>query len=403
MKHIDTKYNIKTVGCIILIGLAFFAGFYLQGKLLDSYYKAAYSIDHIDFSMLKKAWDLLSENYVDQSKIDKEKLTYGAVDGMVKAIGDPYTEFFNPEEARKLEEDLNGTFEGVGIQIGVKDDLIKIISPIKGTPGEKAGLRPGDTVLAVDKKPTSDLSVDQVVSMIRGPKGSKVILTISREGDKGTKDIEITRAVIKVPTIELKTIETENGKKVAHLSIFQFSDTVYQDFAKTAFEIADSNFNGIILDLRSNPGGLVNHANSILGWFIKKGSVILIEQEKDGNKIEFKSNGPSTFASTPLVVLINEGSASASEIVAGALKDNRNSILIGEKSFGKGTVQKIVDMDDGSAIKITVAKWFTPNGTAIHEKGIDPNIEVKMTSDDYINNNDPQLDKAIEEIEKIIK
>lgn len=399
----NTKYNIRTVACILLIGFSFIAGFYLQGHLLKDYYRTAYSIDHIDFSMLKKTWDLLSSNYVDQSKVDKEKLTYGAVEGMVKAVGDPYTEFYNPEEARALEEDLNGTFEGIGIQIGSKEDLIKVISPIKGTPAEQAGLRPGDVILAVDKKPTSDLTVDQVVKMIKGPKGTKVVLTILREGEKDTKDYEITRALIKVPTIEWKTVKTENGKKVALLSIFQFSDTVYQDFTKAAIEILNENVDGIVLDLRGNPGGLVNHANSILGWFIEKGKVILTEQDKDGNKTEFKSDGPSSFASIPLVVMINEGSASASEIVAGALKDDRNVQLVGEKSFGKGTVQKIVDMDDGSILKVTIAKWFTPNGTAIHEVGITPNVEVKLTNEDYSKNLDPQLDKAIEEIEKIIK
>jgi carboxyl-terminal processing protease len=399
----DTKYNIKTVACVLLIGVAFVAGFHFQGYLLQDYYKTTYSIDGIDFSLLQKAWNQLGANYVDQTKIDKEKMTYGAVEGMVKAIGDPYTEFFNPEEARKLEEDLNGTFEGVGIQIGSKDDSIKIISPIKGTPGERAGLRPGDTILAVDEKPTSDLSIDQVVSMIRGPKGSKVVLTILREKDKGSKDIEITRALIKVPTIEWKIVETENGKKIAHLNIFQFSDTVYQDFTKAGFEILDSNVDGIILDLRSNPGGLVNHANSILGWFVEKGQIILSEKDKDGNETKFKSNGPSSFLSYPLVILINEGSASASEIVAGAIKDIRDVPIIGQKSFGKGTVQKVINLDDGSIIKITIAKWFTPKGIAIQDTGITPNIEIEMTGEDYDNNLDPQMDKALEEIEKIIK
>ncbi|MDD5098563.1 MAG: PDZ domain-containing protein, partial [Candidatus Pacebacteria bacterium] len=302
----DKKYNIKTIACMVLIGIAFVTGFYFHEYISEDYYKTAYSIDNVDFSLLKKAWDQVKDNYVDQEKLDQEKMIYGATSGMVKAIGDPYTEFFDPGESKKLQEDINGTFEGVGIQIGSKESSIKVISPIKGTPAEKAGLRPGDIILAVDKKPTSDLSIDQVVNMIRGPKGTKVVLTILRGEEKESKDVEITRAVIKVPSLEWEVVETTNGKKIAHLTIFQFSDTVYQDFRKAGFEILNSGVDGIILDLRNNPGGLVNHANSIAGWFVEKDLLILSEKDKDGSKTEFKSSGPGNFASYPLVILVKD-------------------------------------------------------------------------------------------------
>jgi carboxyl-terminal processing protease len=363
----------------------------------------AYSIDGIDFSMLKQAWDQVTTNYVDPDKIDKTKMTYGAVSGMVNAIGDPYTEFFDPEEAKKLNEDISGSFEGIGLQLGVKNDKITAISPIKGTPAEKAGLKPGDVVLAVDKTPTADLSIDEVVNMIRGPKGTKVVLTIMRKGSDGTKDIEITRDLIKVPSMELEFKTTADGKKIAHVTLFQFSDTVYQDFKNAAFEILNNNVSGIILDLRNDPGGLVNQATDIAGWFLNRGEVILSEQERDGSKTEIKSNGPSNFSSLPLVVLINEGSASASEILAGALKDNRGAPLIGQTSFGKGTVQKIIDFDDGSSLKVTVAKWFTPSGVRIQDTGIEPDIKVELTIEDYDAGKDPQMERALQEIEKILK
>jgi len=393
----------KNIICIIAIGVAFVCGFYFHELMFQQYYKMAYSIDNIDFSLLKKAWDQVNLNYVDQSKIDKQAMTYGAVEGMVKAIGDPYTEFFDPVEAKKLEQDIAGSFEGIGLQMGVKNKQITAISPIKGTPAEKAGLKPGDVILAVDKKPTADLSIDEVVNMIRGPKGTKVVLTITREGITGTKDIEITRDVIKVPSLDWEIKTTPDGKKIAHLTIYQFSDTVYQDFQKAAFDIMNSDASGIVLDMRNNPGGLVNQATDIAGWFLNRGDLILTEQDKNGDKTEFKSNGPSNFVSYPLVVLINEGSASASEIMAGALKDDRQALLIGKTSFGKGTVQKIVDFDDGSSLKVTIAKWFTPSGVRIQDTGIKPNIEVELTSADYDAGKDPQLDRALQEIQKIIK
>lgn len=397
------KNQTKNIIAMILIGVSFVSGFYFHELIFQQYYKAAYTIDNIDFSLLKKAWDQVTTNYVDQDKIDKQKMTYGAASGMVEAIGDPYTEFFNPEESKKLQEDLSGSFEGIGLQLGVKNKQIVAISPIKGTPAERAGLRPGDLILAVDKKPTADLSIDEVVSMIRGPKGTKVVLTIARKDTNATKDIEITRDVIKVPSMAWDIKETPNGTKIAHITLYQFSDTLYQDFKNSAFDILNSGVSGIVLDVRNNPGGLVNQATNIAGWFLDRGNLILTEQDKDGGKTEFKSNGPSNFVPYPLVVLINEGSASSSEILAGALKDDRKALMIGETSFGKGTVQKIVDFDEGSSLKVTVAKWFTPSGERIQDTGIKPDIKVELTSDDYDKGKDPQIERALQEIEKIIK
>jgi carboxyl-terminal processing protease len=387
----------------ILIVLAFVGGFYFNQLLLNQYYKTAYSIDGIDFSLLKKVYDQTTANYVDPAKIDKSKLTYGAAEGLVSAIGDPYTEFFDPTDAKKLEEDLSGSFEGIGIQVGVKNDLIKVIAPIKGTPAEKAGLRAGDVIVAVDSKSTSGMAIDDVVSMMRGAKGTKVTLTIQREGEKNTQNVEITRAVIVVPSMSWEMKQTASGKKVAYFTLSQFSDTIYQDFKKAAYEAIDGGATGIVLDLRDNPGGLVDQSVDIAGWFLDKGQLVLSEQDRDGTKVQYNSAGPSTFSSYPLVVLINQGSASASEILAGALRDDRGATIIGETSFGKGTVQKIMNLDGGSALKVTVAKWYTPSGQRIQDTGITPTIEVKMTADDYDNKLDPQRDRALQEIDKIIK
>ncbi len=393
----------KNIIGLILIAISFVGGFYYHEFIFQQYYKTAYSIDQIDFSMLKKAWDQVATDYVDQEKIDKQKMTYGAISGMVSAIGDPYTEFFNPEDAKKLQEDIAGSFEGIGLQLGVKNKQITAISPIKGTPAEKAGLRPGDMIIAVDKKPTADISVDQVVNMIRGTKGTKVTLTIGRTGVDGTKDVEIIRDTIKVPSMDYEIKETADGKKIAHITLYQFSDTIYQDFKTATINILNSNVSGIVLDMRNNPGGLVNQATAIAGWFLDRGQLVLTEQDRNGEKTELTANGPSSFASIPLVVLVNEGSASASEILAGALKDDRKAPIIGTTSFGKGTVQKIVDFEDGSSLKVTIAKWYTPSGVRIQDTGITPDIKVELTAKDYEQNQDPQLDRALQEIEKLIK
>jgi carboxyl-terminal processing protease len=323
-------------------------------------------------------------------------MTYGAAAGMVNALGDPYTEFFDPEGAKSMEEIVTGKFEGIGLQIGIKDKQLTAISPIKGTPADKAGIRPGDKILLIDEKPTSNLSASEAADIIRGPKGTKVVLTILREGENF--DVEIIRDVINVPTVEWKMLENE----IALLGVYHFSESTSQDFKKAVFEIINNNVKGIILDLRNNPGGLVNQAIDVAGWLLNRNDLVMIEKGRDGVKKEFRTNGSGDLISYPTVILINEGTASASEILAGALKDNRNLTIIGEKSYGKGTVQKLINLSDNLMLKVTIAEWLTPNGNVINDNGITPDIEVELTLEDYEQQKDPQLEKAIEEISKKI-
>jgi len=398
------KYISKNVIVAVLIGLSFFGGFFFDKYINEKAYKAAYNLDGMDLTLLKEVYEKTVFNFVDPSQIDKQKLTYGAVSGMIEAIGDPYTVFFDPTQSKDFEEDLSGTFEGVGIQIGIQDDQIKVIAPLKGTPAEAAGILAGDAIIEVDGQSTAEMSADEVVSKIKGEKGTKVVLVISRDR-KGetpeTKTFEIVRDVIKVPTIEWKMME-KDGKKIAYLTIYHFSEYVFEDFKKAGYEILGNNFDGIILDLRNNPGGLLNRTVDIAGWFLEKGKVVLTEQNKDLEKTSYKADGPASFANTPVVILINEGTASSAEILTGALKDNRGVLVMGETSFGKGLVQRVVTLDDGSALKVTTAKWYTPNGEIIQDIGIKPDIEVEMTEEDYNNDKDPQLDRALEEMVKII-
>ena len=321
------KISLKIV-CLFFILVSFVSGFYYHEYLFQEHYKRAYSDESIDFSLLKKTLDQIYLYYINPNEIDLEKMTYGAVAGMVNALGDPYTEFFDPDGSDSIQETITGKFEGIGLQIGMRDKQLTAISPIKGTPAEKAGIRPGDKIILVNEEPTSGLSVNEAVDIIRGPKGSKVVLTLLRE-DKNF-EVEIIRDVINVPTVEWEMLENN----IALLGVYHFSNSTNQDFKKAVYEIINSDAKGIILDLRSNPGGLVNQAIDIAGWFLNRNDLIMIEKGKNDLENEFRSNGSGDLINYPTIVLIDGGTASASEILAGALKDNRDLLIIGERSYG---------------------------------------------------------------------
>ena len=351
----------------------------------------------IDFSLFWEVYHKLQEKFVDKGKFDIQKMIYGAISGMVKSLGDPYTVFFPPEETKRFEEDVKGSFEGVGMEIGIKKGQLQVIAPLEGTPAQRAELRAGDKILKINDTETSDLTVDEAVNLIRGPKGTEVTLTIFREEWLKTKEIKLVRDVIEVPSLKWE-MKDEN---IAYIQLYQFSENASADFRKAAIEILESPAQKIILDLRNNPGGYLEVAQDITGWFLEKGKTVVIEDFGQGNKQEYKAQGPGTFSDYKIVILINQGSASASEILAGALRDNRGILLIGEKSFGKGSVQELEKLKEGSSLKITVARWLTPKGQLITDVGLEPDIKVEMTEKDYEEEKDPQLDKAIEIIKNL--
>ncbi len=349
--------------------------------------------ENINFSLFWDAYNKLQQNFINPEKIDDQKVIYGAVEGMVKSLGDPYTDFFNPKDAKIFEQDLAGSFEGIGVEVGIKKDQLMVVSPLKGSPGQKAGLQSGDQIIKINGKSTFDISIDEAVNTIRGKRGTQVVLTIFREGWKDTKDITITRNTIKINTVDW---ELKDGN-VAYINIHQFGQTLSSDFKKVAFEILASPAKKIVLDLRNNPGGYLEMSQDVAGWFLQEGQVITLEDfGKDQEQKAYKAAGNASLASYPMVVLINKGSASASEILAGALRDDRNIKLIGEKSFGKGSVQEVVELIDNSLLKITVAKWLTPKGNSISEVGLEPDIKVQMGEDDAEMKKDAQLQKALE-------
>ena len=335
---------------------------------------------------------------MDKSKLDDEKLVNGAIKGMADAIGDPYTVFLEPTISKKFQEEISGSFGGVGIEIGKRNGTLTVIAPIKNSPAFKAGIMAGDKILKIDGKPAADLAIEEAVNLIRGRRGTKVTLTVSH--NNATRDVEIVRDTIKIPGVEWKMLDNH----IAYIQIFTFNQNVDSEFEKSTKEILQSKADRIILDLRNNPGGLLDSAINIAGWFLDKGKIVVSEDYGNGINDKFTASGSGALKSYPLVVLINNGSASASEILAGALHDNRGVKLIGEKSFGKGSVQELVGYDNGSSLKITIAKWLTPNGISISEKGIEADIVIAVpekqmedgTFELGIRDKDAQLDKALE-------
>ena len=363
------------------------------GRVLGKYSDAPSGklAQDVDFKLFWEVWDTLHQEYVDKNKINEKELFYGAIKGMVSSLGDPYTVFMDPKISAEFENDLAGTFEGIGAEIGLKNNSLTIIAPLPDMPAEKAGLRAGDKILFIDKKTTTNLSVDEAVSRIRGPKDTDVTLTIFREGFEAPKDFVIKRGKIVVKSVRT----TMRDDKIFVIELTNFNNDTRDLFDEAVRKALDSDPKGIILDLRNNPGGYLDTAIEVASEWVEDGAIVT-EQFTEDRKEDHLARGRARLKSIPTVVLINEGSASASEIVSGALKDNGVAKLVGKQSFGKGSVQTVKDMIDGSSVKITVAKWLTPNGTNITEKGITPDVEVAFTNEDYNNNKDPQLDKAVE-------
>lgn len=347
--------------------------------------------ENVDFSIFWEVWRQAEMNFLDRTEMDSQKMIYGAITGMVNSLGDPYTNFFEPKEAEEFEQELSGKYQGVGMVVGIKDKQLIVISPFKGSPAERAGLKPGDNILKIEDIYTTDISIEKAVELIKGPEGTKVKLSIEREAWENAREIEIQREVIKIPTLEWE-IKNED---IALIKIYQFNGILNSEFRKIVPEILNSKCDRIILDLRNNPGGYLETSQDIAGWFLEKGTVVLLEDEGENKEQKvYKSKGPATFSSFPVVVLINNGSASASEILAGALRDQKGVQLVGETSFGKGSVQKPIILSDGSFLKVTIARWLTPSGHCIDEMGLEPDIIVEMLEDET--EKDPQLEKAIE-------
>jgi len=353
--------------------------------------------EDLDFSLFWEAWRTIENKYVDFEELDEKEMTYGAIRGLVDALDDPHSMFLDPEESKVFSDDISGEFEGVGMEIGIRDKQLQVVAPLEGTPAQRAGLRAGDEIKKIDGESTIDITIEEAVRLIRGPKGTEVNLTIFRKEWGEERDVAIRRDVIEIPSLKWE-LQEEN---IAYIKLYHFTTKAESDFRQIAIEIANSPAEKIVLDLRNNPGGFLGVVQEIGGWFLKKGEIIVIEDFGGPEPKNYLSEGPGLFSEYPIVCLINQGSASGAEILAGALRDNRSVVLVGESSFGKGTVQELAQLRDGSSIKITIAKWLTPKGDLITDVGLKPDIEVELTEEDFKSNKDPQLDKALEIIKKL--
>lgn len=384
---------------VVAIVASFAAGLYIGKTTKPSVEKIA-SIQNaevgkpvdVDFSLFWDVWQKIEEKYVDRSKLDQQKMLYGAISGMLQALDDPYTLFLPPEENKKFQDDMRGDFEGIGAEIGIRKGILTIVAPLESSPAQTAGLLAQDKILKIDEKTTENLNLDEAVSLIRGPKGSEVRLLIARDSWPEPKEIKISRDTINIPILKFEFKNTN----IAYIQLYHFTENSPHEFEKTVRQITKSNTKGIILDLRNNPGGYLEAAVDIASWFLARGEIVAIEDFGDGQKIEYKSRGYDSLKDYPVVILTNQGSASASEILAGALRDNKDFKLVGEKTFGKGSVQQLEEMRSGSSLKITIAKWLTPSGKSIMNEGLEPDVQVEMTEENIDNNRDPQLDKALE-------
>lgn len=344
----------------------------------------------VDFKLFWETWDILKNNYVEKDNLTDKKMFYGALRGLVSSAEDPYTVFMDPAITKEFEDDLSGTFEGIGAEIGMKNDIVTIIAPLPGMPAEKAGLKAGDKIYSIDGTSTAGMSVDEAVRKIRGGKGTEVKLSIYRNGFSSVKDFTIIR-----DSIVVKSVKTSIKNNIFVIEISNFNSDTSELFNNAVREAISKKPKGIIIDLRNNPGGFLDTAIEMASEWVDDG-IIVSEKYSDERKDDHLSRGRARLKDIPTVVLVNQGSASASEIVAGALQDYGKAKIIGKKTFGKGSVQTMQNLSDGSSIKITVAKWLTPKGRSISDEGITPDIEVDLTEDDFNKDKDPQMDKAFE-------
>lgn len=388
---------------VVVLGGVFAGGYYIGDKnhinienisLLNKE-PAVVASDAVDFAPFWKAWSILDKQYVSKKEIpnDQERV-WGAISGLAESMGDPYTTFFPPDESKTFEETIAGEFSGVGMEIGLRDHSITVISPIKNTPAYNAGVKAGDKILEINGTSTIDMTVDKAVSLIRGKKGTTVTLSLSREGAKQPMEIKIVRDVIQIPTLD--TEKREGG--IFLIKLYTFSANSPDLFRSALREFVESGNDKLILDLRNNPGGYLEAAVDMASWFLPVGKVIVREDtgKKDSEKV-FRSKGYNIFnEKLKFAVLVNQGSASAAEILAGALSEHGVAKLIGERTFGKGSVQELLPITASTSLKVTVARWLTPNGLSISEGGLKPQFEIVQTENDVKNNKDPVMEKAIE-------
>ncbi|HUC88480.1 MAG TPA: S41 family peptidase [Candidatus Paceibacterota bacterium] len=403
MKRNIIKTSIYVIASLILLSAVFGAGAYVGYNNRPEIDKVFSVINKnpqsgittaVDFNSFWKVWNLINEKSIYAGSTTDQDRVWGAISGLVSSLGDPYSVFFPPEENKAFNDEIRGSFGGIGAEIGMKDKVLTIIAPLKDTPAWNSGIKKGDKILKIDNTDASSMTIDKAISLIRGPVGTVVTLTIVRPNENATRDFKITRANIDIPTIDTEVLK-DNIFVIKFYSFSLNSDNMFKD---ALIKFANSGSHKLIIDLRGNPGGYLDSAVNIGSWFIDEGKVIVSEDFGGNRKPEvYRSHGPRLFNDNlKLIVLVDGGSASASEILAGALQEHGIGTLVGEQTFGKGSVQELLNITDTTSLKVTVAKWLTPNGTSISLHGLTPDVKVSITDKDIAAHRDPQMDKAVE-------
>jgi carboxyl-terminal processing protease len=398
-KHLKKLDKLVKIVSLIVFALIFYFSGYLIGhknlvfetnhqpKIVST---ELFKPSSVNFSLFWKAWNMVMTDSVD--KPDAQKMVYGAISGMVSSMNDPYSVFMDPSTNKTFSQDLSGKIQGIGAEISVVDGKLVVISPLSGSPAEKAGLKPNDQIIKIDDANAGDLTLDNAINNIRGNAGTTVKLTIMRDGWAAPQVIAIQREEVTIKSVDWKMLDNNVG----YIKVSQFGDDTTGLMKQATNAIAAKSPSAVILDLRNNPGGYLESAVDMVSMFSDSGTVVVKEKDKSSNVQIEKTTGTPILGKVKLIVLINEGSASAAEIVSGALQDNGRATLVGAKSFGKGSVQEMEDLGGGASLKLTIAEWLTPKDRAINHIGIEPDVKVGLTSDDQKAGRDPQLDKATE-------
>lgn len=403
------KHNIKNVILVLfLVAAALLSGVYIGSK--NTYFSkqvaeaSGLSIpedlkDSKNFEQFYEVWQLLEEKHPRGLETSAQDKMWGAISGLVDSLGDPYTVFFPPKENEDFNIDLKGQFSGVGMEVGVRDEGITVVAPLKDSPAEQAGIKAGDVIIKIDDTLTSDLDIDQAIDLIRGPKGTSVTITVLRKGEDSTRDISVVRDIINLPVIETQYLK---GDDVFVIQLFSFNEDSAKKFEGALNEFVKSKAKYLVVDLRNNPGGYLSAAVDISSWFLEEGEVIVKE---DGKTDEYDKTYRSAYhflsGDYKMAVLVNGGSASASEIMAGALQEHGRAKLVGTQTYGKGSVQELIPMESNTSLKVTVAEWLTPSGVSISKEGLSPDLNVEFDTDRFDKDGtDNQLEEAIKLLKK---
>lgn len=400
-----SKISYTVIGILLVIIIFFIGNIYGQNKgknqALISLAPEGVNIKNEQLEPFWKVWGIINDKFVEATTTDTQKRIWGAISGLASSQGDPYTVFFPPEESKSFKSDISGNFEGVGMEIAIKDKFLTVVTPIKNSPAEKAGVKAGDKIIKIDDKVVADQPVDQAVKLIRGARGTKVKIVFMREGVTGPIEKSIVRDVIDIPTIE-----TEVKSDIFIIKLFSFTSQSPNLFRDALREFLQSGKNKLIIDLRGNPGGYLDAAWDIASWFLPAGKVIVTEDfgGKGENRV-FRSKGYDVMntyftGGYKVAVLVDGGSASAAEILAGALQEQGVAKLVGTKTFGKGSVQELIEITPETSLKVTVARWLTPSGHNLSHDGLNPDFVVPVTPKDIETKNDVQTQKAIEILTK---